>query len=289
LIYPVNFHTATRIINQAFDAWLKDRALSMGAALAFYTIFSLAPMLILIIWIAGALFGREGSQRALIGQAQSLIGEKGGQAISDMLNASSVGTGVLATIIGIAGFVIFGTSAFVELQNDLNIIWKTRLPHYSGLVVMMRERFASLALIVAMGFLLLISLVIDAGIAAVSGYLMNYGLGIVVEGINFFLGFVISVLLFALIFKILPSTSIAWRDVWAGSVATAVMFLLGKLVIGAYLGHSNVASSFGAAGTLVIILLWIYYSAQIMLFGAELTKAYADLHGSRAGDARAPQ
>ena len=282
------FREIVQLLKAAFQSWQKDRALSMGAALAFYTIFSLAPMLVLIVWIAGALFGREGSQRALISQAQTLIGEKGGEAISDMLSASSVGSGLLATIIWVFGFVIFGTSAFVELQNDLNIIWKVRPPHYSGLVVLVVERFASLALVVAMGFLLMVSLVVDAGIAAVSGYLTNYGLGIAVEAVNFVVGFVISALLFALIFKILPSTPIDWRDVWFGSVSTAVMFLLGKLAIGAYLGHSNIASGFGAAGTLVTILLWIYYSSQIVLFGAEFTKAYADLHGSRSGDARAP-
>lgn len=285
----MRFAPIPRVVRQAVEGWWNDRALSMGAALAFYTIFSLAPMLLIVIWIAGVLFGADASHRAVIAQVQTLVGQGGGQAIEGMLSsASSVGTGIAATIIGIASFLIFATGAFVELQDDLNIIWKAERPHYAGLLIMLRERLASLGLIVGIGFLLLVSLTIDAGVAAFSNYVSRYGLAPIVEAGNVILSFGVSVILFALIFKILPFTPVAWRDVWLGAVVTAVMFLIGKIVIGVYLGHSDVASAFGAAGTMITILLWIYYTSQIVLLGAEITKAYADLHGSRSGDAQAP-
>ena len=186
-------------------------------------------------------------------------------------------------------FAIFATSAFVELQDDLNIIWKAKRATYSSLLVLLRSRLVSLSLIVAIGFLLLVSLIVDAGISAASQYLSRYGLSVVLEGVNLAVTLGASTLLFALIYKVLPTAEIAWRDVWVGAVATALMFLLGKFLIGFYLGQSNLASTFGAAGSVITILLWVYYSSQIVLFGAEFTKAYAELRGSRSargGDAR---
>jgi membrane protein len=273
------------LLRTAAEGWWNDRALSMGAALAFYTIFSLAPMLLIVIWVAGVLFGADASRHAVVTQVQTLVGDEGGRTIESMLaNASNLGTGILAMVVGIASCLIFATGAFVELQDDLNIIWKAERPHYSGLLNMLRERLASLALIVGIGFLLLVSLMVDAGVSAVSTYVADSGLiSAASETANTIVSFVLSALLFALIFKILPYTRVAWRDVWLGALATAAMFLVGKIVIGLYLGHSNVASGFGAAGTLITILLWIYYSSQIVLLGAEITKAYADAHGSRAG------
>ena len=264
--------------------------MSMGAALSFYTVFSLAPMLLLVISIAGLAFGREASQGAVIRQVAELIGAKGGEAVSAMLtSASAVGSGVLATVVGIVSFAIFATSAFVELQDDLNIIWKAKRATYSSLLVLLRSRLVSLSLIVAIGFLLLVSLIVDAGISAASQYLSRYGLSVVLEGVNLGVTLGASTLLFALIYKVLPTAEIAWRDVWVGAVATALMFLIGKFLIGFYLGQSNLASTFGAAGSVITILLWVYYSSQIVLFGAEFTKAYAELRGSRSargGDAR---
>jgi len=271
------------LLRTAGKGWWNDRALSMGAALAFYTIFSLAPMLLIIIWIAGVLFGADASRHAVVTQVQTLVGDEGGRTIETMLaNASDLGTGILATIIGIASSLIFATGAFVELQDDLNIIWKAERPHYTGLLNMLRERFASLALIVGIGFLLLVSLMIDAGVSAVSSYLSQVGIvSAVSEAANAIVSFALSALLFALIFKVLPVAKVAWHDVWLGALATAVMFLVGKIVIGLYIGHSNVASGFGAAGTLITILLWIYYSSQIVLFGAEITATCAGARRSR--------
>src|SRR5205823_3838852 len=197
-----------------------------------------------------------------------------------LTSASAVGSGVLATVVGIVSFAIFATSAFVELQDDLNIIWKAKRATYSSLLVLLRSRLVSLSLIVAIGFLLLVSLIVDAGISAASQYLSRYGLSVVLEGVNLAVTLGASTLLFALIYKVLPTAEIAWRDVWVGAVATALMFLLGKFLIGFYLGQSNLASTFGAAGSVITILLWVYYSSQIVLFGAEFTKAYAELRGS---------
>ncbi len=249
----------------------------MGAAISFYTVFSLAPMLLLVISVAGLVFGREASQGAVIEQMKSLIGEKGGEAVSTMLaSASAVGSGVVATVVGAVSLVIFSTGAFAS------IIWKAKRPTYSSLLIFLRSRFASLSLIVAIGFLLLVSLIIDAGVTAASRYLARFGLSVVIEITNFVVALGASTTLFALIFKVLPSTRVAWKDVWIGAVAAGVMFLIGQSLIGIYLGQSNLASTFGAAGSVITILLWVYYSSQILLFGAEFTKVYAELRGSRS-------
>jgi membrane protein len=279
----VHFSSPYHLLKATSQSWWNDRAMSMGAAISFYTVFSLAPMLLLVISVAGLVFGREASQGAVIEQMKGLIGEKGGEAVSTMLaSASAVGSGVVATVVGVVSLVIFSTGAFVELQDDLNIIWKAKRPTYSSLLIFLRSRFASLSLIVAIGFLLLVSLIIDAGVTAASRYFARFGLSVVIEITNFVVALGASTTLFALIFKVLPSTRVAWKDVWIGAVATGVMFLIGKSLIGIYLGQSNLASNFGAAGSVITILLWVYYSSQILLFGAEFTKVYAELRGSRS-------
>jgi membrane protein len=263
-------------------SWWNDRAMSMGAAISFYTLFSLAPVLLLTIYIAGIAFGREAAQGAIIEQVSELIGIKGALAVSAMLkSASEVRGGLLGALAGIGAFFVFASGAFVELQDDLNIIWKTNRPVYTGILALLHSRFLSLSLIGAIGFLLLVSLAIDAAISAAGGYLGRFGLGIAIEGANLIFALVASMALFALIFKLLPNARVAWRDVWIGATATGVMFLIGKFLIGIYLGQSDLASTFGAAGSLITILLWVYYSSQIVLFGAEFTKAYADWRASR--------
>ncbi|HEX2018759.1 MAG TPA: YihY/virulence factor BrkB family protein [Aurantimonas sp.] len=266
------------LLRTALMGWWNDRALSLGAAISFYTIFSLAPVLLIVVSVAGLFFGREAAQGAIVAEIGGMAGAEPAAAVEAMIaGASDVGTSVIGTTIGIVTFFFLATGAFVELQDDLNIIWKVE-PKASGVLALLRTRLLSLALVLSIGFLLLISLVLDAGLTAATGYVEQAlpHSGAVVSTLNFALSLVMAILLFALIFKILPDADIAWRDVGTGAVITGVLFALGKLLIGYYLGQSGVASSYGAAASLVTLLLWVYYSSQILLFGAEFTKAYAD-------------
>jgi membrane protein len=266
------------LLRTALMGWWNDRALSLGAAISFYTIFSLAPVLLIVVSVAGLFFGREAAQGAIVAEIGGMAGAEPAAAVEAMIaGASDVGTSVIGTTIGIVTFFFLATGAFVELQDDLNIIWKVE-PKASGVLALLRTRLLSLALVLSIGFLLLISLVLDAGLTAATGYVEQAlpHSGAIVSTLNFALSLVMAILLFALIFKILPDADIAWRDVGTGAVITGVLFALGKLLIGYYLGQSGVASSYGAAASLVTLLLWVYYSSQILLFGAEFTKAYAD-------------
>ena len=273
------------LLRIAFWGWWNDRALSLGAAIAYYTVFSLAPMLLAAIAIAGLVFGREAAQGAVVAEIGGLIGVKEAAAIEAMIvSASNVGSGIVGTVVGSVTFLLVATGAFVELQDDLNLIWKVKPREQSGFMVFLRTRLLSLGLMVGIGFVLLVSLVIDAGLSALGEYLSPYfsGLAVLAGLVNFLISFAISSLLFALIFKILPDVELTWHDVWFGSATTAALFALGKFLIGYYLGKSGVASAYGAAASIITILLWIFYSSQILLFGAELTKAYAERRGSLA-------
>ena len=277
---------AWRLCKAALQGWWDDRALSLGAAIAYYTVFSLAPMLLAIIAIAGLAFGREAAQGAIVAEIGGLIGVKEAAAIEAMIaSASNVGSGIVGMVIGIGTFVLLATGAFVELQDDLNIIWKAKPAERSGLVTFVRTRLLSLALVVAIGFLLLVSLAADAALSAVGRYVGTVlpGMEVLLHGVNFVTSLGMAIFLFALVFKVLPDVPIAWGDVWVGAIVTGLLFTAGKFVIGFYLGRSGVASSYGAAASIITILLWIYYSSQILLFGAEFTKAYAEQRGSHAG------
>ncbi len=269
---------APNLLRAALIGWWNDRALSLGAAISFYTIFSLAPVLLIVVSVAGLIFGREAAQGAIVAEIGGLAGAEPAAAVEAMIaGASDVGASVLGTTIGIVTFFFLATGTFVELQDDLNIIWKVE-PKTSGFMALLRTRLLSLALVLSIGFLLLISLVLDAGLTAATGYVERAlpHSGAIISTLNFALSLLMAILLFALIFKILPDADIAWREVATGAVITGVLFALGKLLIGYYLGQSGVASSYGAAASLVTLLLWVYYSSQILLFGAEFTKAYAD-------------
>jgi membrane protein len=275
------------LVKVAFVGWWNDRALSMGAAIAYYTIFSLAPVLLVVIAIAGMVFGADAARGAIVRQLGGLIGERGADALEGMIqSAGHLGSGIVSTVVGVLSFLLLATGAFVELQDDLNQIWKVRPAERSTFWTFVRSRLLSLALVVAFGFLLMVSLAIDAALAGLASYVRNIlpGLPLLLLVLNLFLSLFVTTVLFALIFKVLPDVELAWRDVWAGSVVTAALFAVGKLLIGLYIGKSGVASVYGAAASIVIILLWVYYSAQIVLFGAELTKAFAERHGSRRGD-----
>lgn len=280
------FATIGGLLRTAAAGWWNDRCLSLGAAIAFYTVFSLAPMLLAVIAVAGLVFGREAARGAIVAEIGGLIGVKEASGIEAMIaSASNVGSGILGTIIGAATFLLLVTGAFVEIQDDLNIVWKAKPPERSGAVTFVRTRLLSLSLVIGIGFLLLVSLTVDAMLVALGTYLSASfsGAAVLLQILNFAFSLVVSTLLFAMIFKVLPDVEIAWRDVWVGALITALLFALGKFLIGYYLGKSGVASAYGAAAFLITILLWIYYSSQILLFGAEFTKAYAESRGSRAG------
>ncbi len=259
--------------------WQTDRAKSMGAALAYYTVFSLAPILILVIAVAGMAFSQAAAEGAIVEQLGDLMGHEGAAVLQAMIkNASHRRAGLIATFVGLGTLLVAATAVFGELQTALNVIWKVKPGTHKRLASLVRARLVSLSLILAIGFLLLVSLVLSAALSAFGHYLSGVfpGLPLMLRALHFALSFLMTSVLFGMMFKILPDAPVAWQDVWIGAMTTALLFSFGKYLIGLYIGSSNVASTYGAAGALVIILLWIYYSAQILLFGAEFTKACAD-------------
>jgi membrane protein len=286
------FETFTSLLRQAGFAWFADKAPRFGAALAFYTLFSLAPVLIVAVSVAGIVFGEQAAQVEIVRQFQGLVGLQSATAIETIIQSTNRhALGVFATILGIVATLIGASGAFNELQDALNTIWKVDTSTKSLWSVTVRQRFFSLGLVVAAGFLLLTSLVVTAGLSAAERFVSNFLplSAIVLESINFVFSFGMITILFGLIFKFIPETTIQWRDVWMGAAVTSLLFTVGKAVIGFYLGHSVLASAYGAATSLVFFLVWIYYSAQILLFGAELTYVYALKYGSRMGTNRLQQ
>jgi membrane protein len=276
---------AYSLLKESFNEYNKDNVPRLGAAMAYYTIFSLAPLLIIAIGIAGLVFGQEAARGEIIEQLQDLVGPTGAKAIEAMIaNASKPSSGTIATIIGIVTLFIGASGAFGELQSALNTIWDAPARPDSGIIAMLKVRFLSMLMVIGTGFLLLVSLVLSAGLAAVGSY-VSHLLPLpeaVLHLIGFFISFGMITVLFASIYKVLPDVPIAWKDVWIGAVLTAFLFELGKSLIGLYIGKANFASAYGAAGSLVVVLVWVYYSTQILLFGAEFTEVYAKAHGSRA-------
>ena len=272
------------LLKETFKEWQDDDALQLGASLSYYTIFSLAPLLLIVIAVAGLVYGREAVQGQLVGELRGLVGEQGGEAIQTMVaNAGRHGSGVLATVIGVLTILFGATGLFVALQDSLNRIWEVKAKPGRGLKGFIMNRVISFGMVLGIGFLLLVSLVISAAVSALGTWangLMS-GAEVLVQVLTFVLSFALTTLLFAMIYKVLPDVKIAWRDVWTGAAVTALLFTLGKLLIGLYIAHSSVASTFGAAGSVVILLLWVYYSSQILFLGAEFTQVYASHYGSR--------
>jgi membrane protein len=276
----------TGLIGQSVSAFLADGALSRGAAIAYYTIFALAPVLLIAIAIAGLVFGHGAAQGAIVDQLSGLMGQQSAEALQSMLkSASTARSSMLATVIGVATLLVTATGVFSEIQTSLNAIWRAE-PRTSAVSRLIRARLVSLGLVLALGFLLTVSLAVSAALAALGTYLNGVfpAISVLLHIANFTISFVLTALLFAAIYKFLPDTSIAWRDVATGAVATSLLLTIGKSLIGLYIGSSQVASSYGAAGALIVILTWIYYSAQIFLLGAEFTKCYAHSHGSRSAE-----
>lgn len=279
------------LFKETYTEFGEDKAPRLGAALAYYTIFSIAPLLLIAISVAGLVFGRDAAQGAVVDQLQGLIGQNGAQAIQDLLkNVSRPSQGIVATITGVVVLVIGATSVFAELQDDLNRIWEAPTPReVSTWWAWLRTRLLSMGMIFAIGFLLLVSLAASAAFDAFAAWSTSAlaGWEPLVHAVNFVVGFVLTTALFALIYRFMPQATIEWRDVGVGALATAFLFSVGKYLIGLYIGKSALASGFGAAGSLAVLLAWVYYSAQIFLFGAEFTWAYAHAFGSHQG--RSPQ
>lgn len=275
-----DFSDLHELSRAAIRGWLDDAAPSMGAALAFYTMLSLAPLLLVAIGFAGFFVGREEAQGALVAQLALVLGDKAASGIEAMLEAAgSTGEGFMPALIGLVTMVLGATTVFAELRSDLDRIWRYR-PKEKGLGQLFRARFSSFLLVMGIGALLLFSLLASTFLAAVGGWWFERS-EVAVHAIEFFTSFVVITLLFALIYKLLPSRRIAWGDVWVGAAVTSVLFWLGKFLIALYISHAAVDSKFGAAGALVVVILWVYYSSQVFFLGAEFTKEYALRHGSK--------
>ena len=271
------------MVKQAAVDWSDDNAPRLGAALAYYTIFSMAPLLMIAIAIAGMVFGAEAVQGRIVGQIDHLIGRSGAQMVEGMLeSARDPGAGTMAAIVGFVTLLIGASGVFNELRNALNQVWEVPKPASRGILGLIKQRFASFLMILVIGFLLLVSLALSAALAAVGDWFGPAGPLLQVVNVVVSLGVVTA--LFAAIFKFLPDTDVEWRDVWFGAAVTAGLFVVGKFAIGLYLGKSSVGSAHGAAGSLVVLLVWVYYAAQILFFGAELTQVYASRRGSRIGN-----
>lgn len=272
------------LIKETFKEWQKDKAPTLAAALAFYTVFSLAPLLIIVIAVAGLVFGQEAAQGQLVGQLQSLVGKDGAEIIQQLVaNASHRQSGIIATLVGVGTLLWGATNVFTNLKEALNMIWNVEPPPGRGWLGFLQDRVLSFAMILSIGFLLLVSLVISAVLAAVNQWLnglLHIPVGIW-QVVDFSISFSVVTVLFALIYKFLPDVKLAWNDVWVGAAITSVLFTIGKSLIGIYLGSSGIGSTYGAAGSFVILLLWINYSAQILFLGAEFTQVWTNRYGSR--------
>jgi membrane protein len=274
------------LVRTTVTGFIADDALSRGAAIAYYTVTSMAPVLLIVIAIAGLVFGAEAAQGAIVEQLSGMMGAQSAQMVQSMIqSAGNRGAGTIATIVGIVALLITASGVFGEMQAALNVIWKAE-PKEGTVSRLVRARLASLGLVVTLGFLLMVSLVVSAALKALDTWLNGImpGLHLIFQALGFLVSLLIIAVLFGAVYKVLPDKKLTWRDVAVGAISTAILFTIGKFLISLYIGSSAVASSYGAAGALIVILIWIYYSAQIFLLGAEFTKAYATTHGSQRTD-----
>jgi membrane protein len=281
-----NWRDLPGMLKEAFTDWKDDQAPRLGAALSYYTIFSLAPLLLIAVAIAGLVFGREAAQGRIVDEIGGLLGTTGGKAIEEMVaSARQPSEGALATLAGLVALLFGASGAFNELRQAMNTVWEVPEREGAGLKGLIRGRLLSFAMVVFIGFLLLVSLLASAALAAMGEMMGGSMTGQLhlLQLVNAVVSLGVVTVLFAMIFKFLPDAqpAVAWKDVWIGAFTTAVLFTVGKVAIGLYLGRGTVGSAYGAAGSLLVILVWVYYAAQILFFGAELTQVYASRHGSR--------
>jgi membrane protein len=275
------------LMKKALSAWSDDYAPSMGAALSYYTLFSITPLLVIVIAIAGFFFGDDAVRGEVFTQLNGLLGADGASAVEQMLKSvNKPAEGAIAALISIGVLIVGATTVLGELQNDLDRIWRApTVTRRGGLSGFARSRLLSIAMILGIAFILIVSLVFSAVLAAVGKWWGAWfgGWALLAHVFDLLASFALMTGLFAMIYKIVPSVHIQWRDVWVGAAVTSMLFAIGKVLIGLYLGRSGVTSGFGAAGSLVLLMVWVYYSAQIFLIGAEFTWAYAHEFGSRRG------
>jgi membrane protein len=285
--------SAASLFKKTYSNWSDHNAPRLGASVAFYTLLSFAPLLVLTVAVAALVFDQQRAQAGLVDQARQMIGDRGADTVKSLLvNAHKPSSGVMASIIAFLTLLFGASGVFTELRNALNIIWDAQPTNESGFMGMVKQRLFSFGMVLSVGFLLLVSLIISA-ILAVLGKFFGYLLPLpafVFEILNFAVSFLVIAVLFALLFKFVPARKISWRDVWVGAIGTAILFTLGKFLLGFYLGKASVGSAYGAAGSLVAVIVWVYYSAQIFFFGAEFTRVHADAHvgtGARDHDSKA--
>jgi membrane protein len=267
-----------KTLKEVVSNWSLHRASAESAALAFYTLFSLAPVLVVAISLAGLFYGQDAVRGRIVGEFQGLMGRDAALLVQDVLrSAVRHGNGRVTALISTVALLLGATAIFSQLQDSLNIVWAVAPKPGASFTVLLRKRLHSFALVVGVGFLAVVSLLLSAVLSAASSYFERYFAlpSLLLEAINFVLAFVIVTLLFAMIYRVLPDVKIGWKDVWLGSLVTALLFIVGKTLIGIYLGRTNLASSYGAAGSLVVILLWAYYSSLIFFFGAEFTRIHS--------------
>lgn len=286
----MRFKDIRDLVQEAVSSWVDDYAASMGAALAYYTVFSITPLLLIVISVAGMVFGEEAARGEIFAQLSGLMGEEGAMAVQGLLQSfQRPGTGIFAASISAVVLLVGATTVFAELQNSLDRIWRAPArDQIGGLWGLVRARLLSFGMILGIGFLLIVSLIVSAALAALGRWwgatLGNWQL--LASVLNVLVSFAFVTALFAMIYKLMPRVKIAWTDVWIGAAVTALLFSIGKFLIGQYIGRSGIASGFGAAASLIVVLTWVYYSAQIFLMGAEFTWVYAHRFGSLKGRAR---
>ncbi|HVR71982.1 MAG TPA: YihY/virulence factor BrkB family protein [Vicinamibacteria bacterium] len=271
------------LVKRTFREWNEDGAPRLAAALAYYTIFSLAPILVIVVAVAGLAFGAEEVRGAIVQQMRGMLGDSGGELVGGLLEqASKPKDGVLAMAIALATLLFGASGLFAQLQSALNTVWEVKPKTGRGLIGVFKDRFLSFTMVVGVGFLLLVSLVLSAALQALQAFAEGRvaQMAPLFQVLGAVLGVALTTLLFAMLFKFLPDVKLAWNDVWTGALATAVLFTAGEHALGAYIGRGALGSAYGAAGSLAILLIWVYYSAQIILFGAELTQVYARMRGA---------
>ncbi|HEY2462900.1 MAG TPA: YihY/virulence factor BrkB family protein [Steroidobacteraceae bacterium] len=278
-------HILWTVVNDSVSEWIKHNASSLGAALSFYTLFSIAPILVIAMAVAGSIFGPHVAEAHVLDQMRSLLGDAGAAAVQSLLaSAHQSGLKGIAAALGVVTLLVGATSVFGELQNTLDYIWKS--PQQDGMAWwrILRSRILSVGLILGVGFLLMVSLLVSAALAALGAWLGTFMVrwSIILPVVDLVLSLSLTTVLFAMIYKYVPREDIAWGDVWIGGLVTACLFSVGKLLIGLYLGRSSLSSAYGAVGSIMVLLLWIYYSAQIFLLGAEFTHVFTYAMGSRS-------
>jgi membrane protein len=275
------------LVKQTFNQWIDDNCERLGASLAFYTVWSVGPLFLVVISIAGFVFGRQAAQTQLLSVLKQMVGEQGAASVNDTITAAnSSGHTLLANIVGIILLLVSASGVFAELKSSLNVVWRVT-PKAGSLWLTLKARFFSLTVVIGTGFLLLVSLIVDAAMGALSDHLQSF-VPLLVLGhvLHFVISLGVTTALFGLMFRIIPDATIAWRDAFLGGLVTAVLFTIGQTVIGLYLGHTSIGSAYGAASSLMIVVVWIYFSSCILFLGAEFTQVHAAMYGSKIKPSR---